>query len=105
MLVRNVRTQLGRRGRLMKALARLAFPLSLAVTAVLLVVQPEWLVIDRSLGFGIVLVILFPTMLLEGFVMVCRRVQTVHCHDCAWEKDFPFVAKSAPTTMKTKPSD
>ncbi|HBJ87819.1 MAG TPA: hypothetical protein DDZ88_28965 [Verrucomicrobiales bacterium] len=106
MLMRNVRTQLSSRGRLMKSLARLAFPLSLAAMAVLLVIQPEWLVIDRSLGFGIVLVILFPTMLLESFVMICRRVRTVHCHGCAWEKDFPFVAKLADqTTMKTKSSD
>lgn len=79
----------------MKKAAWLALPIGLIVV-VLFALRSGGPVMDRSLGFGIFVLIFFPTVILESLVFLCRRVRTMRCHQCSWEKDYPFDAKPPP---------
>jgi len=73
----------------MKTAARLALPVGLLL-ALVLAVMPKGPGIDRSLGFGMFVLIFFPTLIMESFVLLCRKVRIMRCHQCAWEQDYPF---------------
>ncbi len=96
-LLRNVRTRHGRWGRRLKIASRWALPVVPVVFLLFLFAALRFsksedigIGFGRSMGFGIFVILFFPTLLLECLVLICRKVRTMRCHQCRWEKDFPF---------------
>lgn len=90
-LLRNVRVRNSRWGRRFKTAALMALPAGI-VLAVLRALKPGDFEMDRSLGYGIFMLLIFPTLIMEALVLICRKVRTMRCHQCGWEQDFPFAA-------------
>lgn len=102
-LLLNVRIRHGKWGRRLKTASRWALPVVPVLFCLLLVVLLGFTDIDsigigfgRSLGFGMFVILFFPTLLLESLVLICRKVRTMRCHQCPWEKDFSFEAARSP---------
>lgn len=90
-LLSNYSTRTSRLGRRFHQLAILGGPIGFGIVLFINALAIGGVGIgDRSLPYGMILGLLAPVIFFEGLALICKKVRTLRCHSCAWERDFPW---------------